>query len=91
MPAVLRRPSRLINGALVVAIEWKGQEISLIVSREALEDLGRIPGGRKLTDLDFVSLFEEHRKTILAAAAKEVDAGEVTPDRRVYVTTDNVC
>lgn len=91
LPAVLRRPNRLINEALLVPIEWKGQEISLLVSREALEDLGHIPGDRAPTDAEFVSLFEQHRAVILAAAAKAIDAGEVTPDHRAYVTTDDVC
>jgi transcriptional regulator with XRE-family HTH domain len=91
LPAVLRRPNRLINESLLVPIEWKGQEISLLVSREALEDLGQIPGGRELTNPDFVSLFEHHRAVILAAAAKAIDADDVTPDHRVYVTTDDVC
>lgn len=90
LPTVLRRPSRLIDYALLIPVEWQGREISVLVSREVLEDLGRIPGDRELKDADYVSLFEQHRGEILAGAAAVIEDGRVTPDRRVYVTTADI-
>jgi hypothetical protein len=86
-PTVLRRPNRLAQDALLVPVEWQGRELAVVISREVLEDLGRIPGDRELSDAEYVALFEQHRTAILTAAATAIEAGQVTPDRRVYVTT----
>jgi transcriptional regulator with XRE-family HTH domain len=90
VPTVLRRPTRLISDTLLIPVEWQGREMSILVSREVLEDLGRVPGGRELTDADYVALFEHHRSDILIAAVAAIEEGRVTPDRRVYVTTTDV-
>jgi transcriptional regulator with XRE-family HTH domain len=89
-PTVLRRPNRLAQDALLVPVEWQGREFAVLVSREVLEDLGRIPGDRELSDPDYVALFEQHRVAILTAAATAIEGGQVTPDRRVYVTTPEI-
>ncbi len=89
-PTILRRPNRLAQDALLVLVEWQGREFAVIVSREVLEDLGRISGDTELSDPHYVALFEQHRTAILTAAATAIEAGQVTPDRRVYVTTREI-
>jgi transcriptional regulator with XRE-family HTH domain len=88
MPNVLRRPTKLGRwDALIISIEWRGREIEVFVSQEALDDLGRFRETRP--EPEYVALFDEHRGRILKAAAAAIDAGRVTPDRRVHLTSDD--
>jgi len=90
MPAVLRRPSRLVNEVLLIPTEWQGREFSLVVSREVLEDLGQIPGEHDPTAAEYVALFEQHRALILTAATVAIKGGRITPDNRVYIVTSDI-
>jgi hypothetical protein len=88
MPNVLRRPTKLGRwGALMIPIEWRGREIEVFMSREALDDLGHFCGARP--EPEYIALFDEHRGRILKAAAAAVDAGRVAPDRRVHLTSED--
>ncbi len=88
MPNVLRRPAKLDRwDALMFSVEWRGREIEVFVSREALDDLAHFRETRP--EAEYVALFDEHRGRILKAAAAAIDAGRVTPDRRVHLTSDD--
>lgn len=83
VPNVLRRPRELGEcQALLVLVEWRGHEIELVVTQEVLEDLGRC---ELHSGAEYVTLFDQHRATILKAAARVIDAGRVMPDRRVHL------
>ena len=85
-PNVLRRPMKLGRfEALMVTVEWRGRQVEVFISQEALDDLGRFHGGRP--EADYVALFDTYRARILKAAAAAIDAGRVAPDRRVHLST----
>jgi transcriptional regulator with XRE-family HTH domain len=88
MPNVLRRPAKLGRwDALMFSIEWRGREIEVFVSQEALDDIGHFHG--ICNEAEYIGLFDAHRGRILKAAAAAIDAGRVTPDRRVHLTSDD--
>lgn len=85
VPNVLRWPVKLGKWEpLLIPVEWRGKKIEVFVSHEVLADLGRFQGSRP--EAEYLRIYEEHRATILAAAAVAIDAGRVTPDRRVHLT-----
>jgi transcriptional regulator with XRE-family HTH domain len=88
MPSVLRAPVKL--GAfdnLVFPVEWRGQEIVVVVSHAALQDLGKFRGNR--AERDYLALFEKKRGEILLAAGAAIDSGSVTPDGRVHLRSQD--
>lgn len=88
MPNVLRRPTKLGRwSALVIPVEWRGREIEVFVSQEALDDLAHFQETRP--EAEYIALFDEHRTKILKAAAAAIDVGRVTPDRRVHLKSDD--
>lgn len=85
-PNVLRAPVK--HGpfdTLIFPVEWRGREVVVVVSREALNDLGRFRATR--AEAQYLALFEKKRGEILLAAATAIDAGRVTPDGRVHLTS----
>jgi transcriptional regulator with XRE-family HTH domain len=87
---VLRVPTRLVNEGLLIPAEWQGRQVHVFVSREVLEDLAEIPGDREPPSGTYAAAFTEHRTTILKAAANALEAGRITPDYRVYVTSADI-
>jgi len=88
MPNVLRWPTKLGRfDALLIPVEWRGQQVEVLVPQEVLDDLGRFrsiqPAG------EYVRLFEQYRTLILKAAAAAIDAGRVAMDRRVHLAGDD--
>ena len=87
-PNVLRWPTKLGKWEpLLVPVEWRGQAVNVFVSHEVLEDLGRFRESQP--DAEYLRVYEEHRADILRAAAAAIDAGRMTPDRRVHLTGDD--
>lgn len=83
-PNVLRRPTKLGRwDALIVPVEWRGREVEIFLSQELLDDLGEFRETRSAAE--YVALFDTHRAAILKSAATAIDAGRVTPDRRVHL------
>jgi DNA-binding XRE family transcriptional regulator len=88
MPNVLRWPTKLGEWEpLLVPVEWRGQAVNVFVSHEVLEDLGQFRESQP--DAEYLRVYEEHRADILQAAAAAIDAGRMTPDRRVHLTGDD--
>jgi transcriptional regulator with XRE-family HTH domain len=88
MPSVLRAPTKLGQfDNLIFPVEWRGREIVVFVSQEALEDLGRYRTHRP--PHEYLALFEKKRGEILLAAAAAIDADRVTPDGRVYLRPED--
>src|SRR5260370_11262918 len=81
MPNVLRRPTKFGRwDALMISIEWRGREIEMFVSQEALHDRGHFRETRP--EPEYVALFDEHRVRILRAAAAPIAAVPVPAARR---------
>jgi transcriptional regulator with XRE-family HTH domain len=90
LPTVLRVPTRLVSEGMVIPAEWQGRQITIFVSREVLEDLAEMPGDLEPAEGAHAAAFAEHRATILKAAARALEAGRITPDHRVYVTSPDI-
>lgn len=90
MPTALRIPTRLVNDGLLIPAEWQGRQVNVFVAREVLEDLAEIPGDHEPPDNVYAEAFTEHRTTIMKAAARALEAGRITPDHRVYVTSADI-
>jgi DNA-binding XRE family transcriptional regulator len=85
VPNVLRWPTKLGTWEpLLVPVEWRGHKVNVFVAHEVLDDLGRFRGTQPVAE--YLRIYEEHRSDILQAAATAIDAGRVTPDRRVHLT-----
>jgi transcriptional regulator with XRE-family HTH domain len=86
LPTVLQRPRKAAKwDALIVAVDWRGQELEVYLSREALDRLGE--GQPPVGDL--AVLFDLNRTAILKAAALALEGGRLGPDRRVALTADD--
>ena len=84
VPNVLRWPVKLGRwDPLLIPVEWRGKKIDVFVSHEVLDDLGRFRGTPP--EAEYLRIYEEHRSAILEAAAVAIDAGRVTPDKRVHL------
>jgi transcriptional regulator with XRE-family HTH domain len=84
-PNVLRAPIKLGPfDTLLFPVEWRGREVTVVVSHEALQDLGKFRSSR--LPEEYIRLFEKKRGEILQAAAAAIDAERVTPDGRVHLT-----
>jgi transcriptional regulator with XRE-family HTH domain len=82
VPNVLRWPVKLGRwDELLIPVEWRGKEYTVLVAHEVLEDLGRFSTAQPASES--VRMFEEHRAIILQAAATAIDQGRVAGDRRV--------
>jgi hypothetical protein len=75
-PNIIRKPAKMNPYyQLPFAVEWRGQQVIVFLSREALDDLA---GARqRMTDAEYVATFEAHRASILNAVAAAIDAGRV--------------
>jgi transcriptional regulator with XRE-family HTH domain len=63
-PNVVRRPTTMTMwDGLPFTIEWQGKEITVFVSRDAIQDLGRHTG--REDDAVYLKTFERHRGSIL--------------------------
>ena len=68
-------------------MEWKGRDVSISVSYEVIQDLGRFTGRQK--DAAYQKLFVEHKGEILEAATRAISAGKIDQHSRVRLTADD--
>ena len=84
-PNVLRRPHKVGRfEELLVMVEWRGKEYSLLIPHHLLSDFGHITGSQ--SEEDYLKVFEQRRGRILDVAATAIDTGRATPDRRVWLS-----
>lgn len=70
-PNIIRPPSTMTQwDGLPFSVEWKGKELTVFVSREVMEDLGRLSGDE--ADEVYLQTFEKHRGNILDGVAKAI-------------------
>ena len=83
-PNLIRRPSVVTAWDGVPAeIELAGKHITIMVSREVLEDLGRLTNP---TDAQLIQSFERHMGEILdAAAIASKDSANYDRQKRLFV------
>lgn len=81
-PNIIQNPTKMVDGVLPFKVEWRGKRIIVSVTDDTLEDLDR---ETPESDAEYIAIFEKNRRKILDAAAAVIDAGQITPDGRVYI------
>jgi DNA-binding XRE family transcriptional regulator len=76
-PQVIRPPTVMTMwDGLPFAVEWQGKAVTVYVSQEAIDDLGRFRDKRP--NADYLKVFEKYRGSILDGVAKALAAGRST-------------
>ena len=76
-PQVIRPPTVMTMwDGLPFAVEWQGRAITVYVTREVIDDLGRFRDPRP--NADYLKVFEKYRGSILDGVAKALAAGKAT-------------
>jgi transcriptional regulator with XRE-family HTH domain len=72
-PHVIKPPTVMTEwDGLPFVVEWKGQAITVFITREALEDLGKFR--KRQSDDAYVMVYEKHRGSILDDVARALTA-----------------
>ena len=70
-PHLLRRPTVMTMWeGMPFNVEWQGRDVTVFISREALDDLGRLSGQTKLET--YIAVFDKHEGMILDAVKKAI-------------------
>ncbi len=70
-PYLLRRPTVMTMWeGMPFNVEWQGQDVSVFISREALDDLGGLTGQRAVEQ--YIEVFDKYRGTILDGVSKAI-------------------
>ena len=76
-PQVIRPPTVMTMwDGLPFTVEWQGKAITVYVSREVIDDLGRFRDPRP--NADYLKVFDKFRGSILDGVAKALAAGKAT-------------
>ncbi|MEY9387538.1 transcriptional regulator with XRE-family HTH domain [Bradyrhizobium japonicum] len=76
-PQVIRPPTVMTMwDGLPFAVEWQGKAITVYLSREAIDDLGRFRGDHP--NAEYLKVFEKYRGSILDDVARALKAGKGT-------------
>jgi transcriptional regulator with XRE-family HTH domain len=76
-PQVIRPPTVMTMwDGLPFTVEWQGKAVTVYLSREALDDLGRFREARP--NADYLKVFEKYRGGILDDVARALTAGKAT-------------
>ncbi|WP_194473480.1 hypothetical protein [Bradyrhizobium sp. CCBAU 51753] len=65
-----------LRPARAATVEWQGKAVTVHLSREALDDLGRFREARP--NADYLKVFEKYRGGILDDVARALAAGKAT-------------
>jgi transcriptional regulator with XRE-family HTH domain len=74
-PTIIRKPTKLSfeTENLPFAVRWRGEEVFVFLPRTVLADLERVR--KRLTDEQYVDIFNKWEKQILARTARAIYAG----------------
>jgi len=70
-----------------ISVECRGREIGVFMPRDVFDVLGHPCETRP--QAEYLAMVDQQRGTLLKAAAIAIDAGRVTPDRRVHLQNDD--
>lgn len=89
-PNIIRPPSTMTMWeGMPFSVEWEGKEVTVFVSREVIEDLGRLPGNE--SDQVYLATFEKHRGEILDGVAKAiVNPENFDKKKRLFVRAQDI-
>jgi uncharacterized protein (DUF433 family) len=89
-PNLVRRPTVMtLWEGMPLDVEYRGRRFNAFVAREVLEDLGRVPADTKLSDEEYLQIFNRHVSSILEGVkiAFERGAAWSRDGRSLYVRT----
>jgi transcriptional regulator with XRE-family HTH domain len=81
---LIRQPEMTKWDGLHLSVEWKGQEIDILVAYEVVSDLGNFSG--RQPNAAYVDVFRNHRGEILDATGAALAAGRIDRHSRVVLT-----
>ena len=88
-PHVIRPPTVMTMwDGLPFEVEWEGKAITVFVTREAMNDLGRYSAAQ--SDAAYVKVFEKYRGSILDGVAKKLSAGGAIDKNRIRLTGEDI-
>lgn len=89
-PNVIRRPSVMMMWeGMPVEIEFKGKHFTAFISREVIEDLGRLKGTEPADA--YLNVFDKHQGTLLDAIRAAFDREDRWDKQgRLYVKSDQI-
>lgn len=74
-PNIIRRPTTFVAlQGMPLTVEWKGKAITVLISREVLDDLDRHSGGTTVDE--YLKTFDRHRGKILDAITLSIENPE---------------
>jgi transcriptional regulator with XRE-family HTH domain len=86
-PHLIRQPVFDIYVGLFFAVEWQGREVTVCVSYEVIQDLGRFSGSQ--SEAVYHKLFLEHRGKILDATTRALAEGKLNRHDRINLTAED--
>jgi transcriptional regulator with XRE-family HTH domain len=88
-PNIIRAPTTMTMwDGLPFTVEWKGKEVIVYVSQEAIEDLGGLTG--KQPDGVYLAVFEKHRGEILDGVSQAIERPENFDKKGLHVRSSNI-
>ncbi len=84
-PTVTRKPTKLNfeTENLPFEVRWRGEEVFVFLPSEVLDDLEKVM--HRLTDDQYVAIFNKWEKQIIARTARAIYAGRVDDRRRLQL------
>lgn len=86
-PHVIRPPVMTTFEGMHFGVEWQGQEITVFVTYEVVQDLENFTG--RQPDAAYQKLFKDHRGKILDAAVRAMQSGRIDRHGRVHLTAQD--
>jgi transcriptional regulator with XRE-family HTH domain len=88
-PHIIRPPTVMTMwDGLPFVVEWKGSAITVFVTREAMDDLGKF---RKLqADAAYLKVFDKYRGSILDGVTTALAASRATSDGRLRLVGEDI-
>ncbi len=89
-PSIVREPTTMTMWeGIPFSVRWNGKEVTVFVSREVIEDLGRHKGDE--TDEVYLATFHKHRDEILDGVANAIENPANFDKRgRLYVRVHDI-
>jgi hypothetical protein len=86
-PRLIRQPAFRKKWGLDFGVEWQGREVTILVSFEAIYDLGGFSGTQP--ESSYQKVFVDQKVRILGAAARALAAGKIDRYERVTLTAED--
>jgi transcriptional regulator with XRE-family HTH domain len=88
-PNIIKLPTVMTMwDGLPFMVEWQGHAVTVYVSREAMDDLGRFRGA--VENAEYLKVFEKYRGSILDGVANALAAGRLTEKGQLRLVGEDI-